>query len=253
MQRCAGNSTPKTRYPGNLGDRGAAARSGNGSERALPVWTWATSGNASTHPRRCRDWCRGRTPNQPFHGSHGDTVRGRGRWRRSLGQGCRQYSRSRGATLCCSCEADGKPPEIHRIIWGCLGSQPKMASMNNHDLCTAIFRVLRVRALAQDPITYSDLGSDVGVHHRSPVLHNALGSIWGWCAEQGLPHINALVVRKSGARRNIPGTGDRPDGNPVTRADWFAIRDRVYAYARWGQLDPPEKWPKGYTEGAPSQ
>ena len=102
------------------------------------------------------------------------------------------------------------------------------APMTHDDLCTAILGVLGARALAQDVITYSELGADVGVHHRSRQLHQALGSIWQWCAERDLPHINALVVSKSGPRRGIPGTGYRPDGRPITREAWLAVRDEVY-------------------------
>ena len=117
------------------------------------------------------------------------------------------------------------------------------APMSHDDLCTAILKVLRARALRRDLITYSDLGADIGVHHRSPKLHQALGSIWQWCDERDLPHINALVVRKSGVRRGIPGTGYRPGGHPITREAWLAVREEVYARVRRDQLDPPKAWP----------
>ena len=123
--------------------------------------------------------------------------------------------------------------------------------MTSDEICTAVFSVLTAKALDKVPITYSDLGTAVGVHHRSPRLHSALGSIWEWCATQGLPHINALVVQKSGARRGIPGLGYAPDGHPVTRERWRVIQDEVYAYTRWDQLDPPKEWPRGYCGGAP--
>ena len=117
--------------------------------------------------------------------------------------------------------------------------------MSNDHLCYAIFPFLARRAQHRRTITYSELGSFIGVHHRDPKLHSALGSIWHWCEKNGYPHINAIVVRKSGAREGLPGPGYTPRGTPISRQDWQQVRDTVYRQD-WNATALPHQWPAGY-------
>ena len=117
--------------------------------------------------------------------------------------------------------------------------------MTNDDLCLAKFAILANRAQDKGTITYSSLGTLVGVHHRSRDLHQALGSGWQWCQENQLPHLNALVVRKSGNRRGIPGSGYTPGGHPISRSDWQLERDAVHGFD-WSLTVAPTEWPEGY-------
>ena len=90
--------------------------------------------------------------------------------------------------------------------------------MTNDQLCSSIFPLLAQCAQDHCTITYSALGRLVGVYHRDRALHFALGSIWQWCQENHHPHINAIVVRKSGARKGLPGLGYTPSGIPHSSA-----------------------------------
>ena len=111
-------------------------------------------------------------------------------------------------------------------------------------LCNAIFPILRQRADSRCPITYSELGAQVGVYHRDQRLHSALGSIWTWCSDHEYPHLNALVIRKSGPRRGMPGTGYRPEGRAISRETWVSLRQQIYEYD-WDKVRPPKSWPTG--------
>ena len=117
--------------------------------------------------------------------------------------------------------------------------------MNNDQLCSYILPSLAQCADENRTITYSALGRLVGVHHRDRTLHFALGSIWQWCADNGLPHINAIVVRKSGPRQGLPGVGYTPGGVPIPRRDWELVRDAAYNHD-WRTTTPPRNWPHGF-------
>lgn len=122
--------------------------------------------------------------------------------------------------------------------------------MSNDLLCSSIFAVLKECAQNHSTITitYSALGLLVGVHHRDPSLHTALGSIWQWCGDNKHPHINAIVVRKSGSRQGLPGTGYKPTGTPITRQNWERMREAVFRQD-WRAIPPPHSWPSGYCGG----
>ena len=117
--------------------------------------------------------------------------------------------------------------------------------MSKDQLCSSIFPLLAQCAQDHRTITYSALGRFVGVYHRDRALHFALGSIWQWCQENDHPHINAIVVRKSGARNGLPGLGYTPGGIPIPRQDWEHVRDAVYSQD-WGATSPPHNWPDGF-------
>ena len=124
--------------------------------------------------------------------------------------------------------------------------------MNNDQLCFTILPILTQCALDHRTISYSALGRLVGVHHRDRSLHFALGSIWQWCEDTGHPHINAIVVRKSGPRTGLPGDGYTPDGIPVSRQNWLPVRDAVFG-RDWSVTFPPGTWPDGHCGIDPSQ
>ena len=120
--------------------------------------------------------------------------------------------------------------------------------MTDHALC---FAILAERARHRSTLAYSELGALVGVHHRSCRLHSALGSIWQWCHEHRHPHINAIVVYKSGPRVALPGgPGYTPNGQAPTRAQSRIARDTIFDY-EWSLVDEPAEWPEGHCgEGA---
>ena len=101
------------------------------------------------------------------------------------------------------------------------------------------FPVLVHTATNRSTITYGDLAAQVGTNPHL-VLPRALGHIWSWCDDQGYPHINALVVSQT---TGIPGRGYRPDDHPLTKDDWFELRDAVHQFGRWPELVPPDYWP----------
>ena len=103
----------------------------------------------------------------------------------------------------------------------------------------AAFPVLVKTATNQSTITYRDLADQIETHAYY-VLPRALGHIWSWCDDKGYPHINALVVSQD---TGIPGRGYRPDGHPLTRAEWSDVRDEVHRFSRWPDLIPPGHWP----------
>lgn len=54
------------------------------------------------------------------------------------------------------------------------------------------------------PITYGELGLQLGLHHRS--VGSFLGVIQEYCRRQGLPKLQSLVVNKA---TRVPGSGYR--------------------------------------------
>lgn len=117
--------------------------------------------------------------------------------------------------------------------------------MTDHSLCSDVFGILAERARRRSTIAYSELGTLVATHHRSPRLHSALGSIWQWCQEQRHPHLNAIVVYKSGPRKGLPGSGYAPSGQTLPRDEWRLARTAIFDYA-WPLVAPPAEWPDEY-------
>ena len=118
-------------------------------------------------------------------------------------------------------------------------------STRNQQLSSSIFSILKKRAQGHQTITYEKLGGMVGVYHRSRIFHSALGSIWHWCEQSDLPHINALVVRKSGNRKDLPGVGYTPNGQPVSATEWGRLKGAIYGH-NWNAVSPPSRWPVGH-------
>lgn len=83
--------------------------------------------------------------------------------------------------------------------------------MEIDELATAIFHTLIATAKEGDTITYSKLAKI----HNLPETGNALGTalslplgkILLHCEEHNLPPLTAIVVRKSGEDRGLPGRG----------------------------------------------
>lgn len=82
-----------------------------------------------------------------------------------------------------------------------------MATKIEHDIRDYLIK----KATKGDLATYEEIairfklpstGSQLGL-----VLSPILGSIAAWCMANRLPHLTALVVRKSGADAGLPGQG----------------------------------------------
>ena len=108
-----------------------------------------------------------------------------------------------------------------------------------HEVASAAFPVLVDVASRHATVTYGELAAEIDTSAYF-VLPRALGHIWSWCADNGYPHINALVVSQ---RTGIPGGGYQPNGRPLDSLEWSKLRDDVYGFSRWSDLVPPVRWP----------
>lgn len=83
------------------------------------------------------------------------------------------------------------------------------------------------------PLTYGELCTRLGLHHRAAAWMLAL--IQDWCSRERLPPLQALVVN---SRTRLPGSGARGAGRDE-RSHQRAL-ERVYGHGHW-----PARAPRG--------
>ena len=101
--------------------------------------------------------------------------------------------------------------------------------MTHQDMAAAAWPMLVTRAKEGRTITYGELAAKIGTHHR-PLCCRPMGYIWTYCAQVGIPHLNAIVVNKQTKR---PGRDYKPP------CKWEEMRDAVFAHT---YEDAPESW-----------
>ncbi len=95
-----------------------------------------------------------------------------------------------------------------------------------------IYLILIGLAWNRQTITYGALSQgQMGGYGQGGVINRELGCVMGWCYENGLPALTALVVRDD---TGIPGEGLVT----VEGEDFPAAQQRVFRY-NWFQLFPP--------------
>src|SRR5215210_2778499 len=93
------------------------------------------------------------------------------------------------------------------------------------------YLVLISLAWNRQTITYGALSVDYMDYGPGGILDRSLGCIMGWCYENGLPALTALVVNDD---TGIPGEGL----GTVEDDDFPAAQQRVFAH-NWFELFPP--------------
>lgn len=94
------------------------------------------------------------------------------------------------------------------------------------------YLVLIGLAWNRQTITYGDLSQDRMEFGHGGILASPLGCIMGWCYENGLPPLTALVVN---GETGIPGEGlyvERPGDLPAAQQEVFEFN--------WYSLFPPD-------------
>lgn len=74
--------------------------------------------------------------------------------------------------------------------------------INHEERAYLAWPILCTRAKSHSDITYGELASLLGIHHRA--VRYVLGPIQEYCMEEGLPPLTALVLNKN---TGMPGTG----------------------------------------------
>ena len=94
-----------------------------------------------------------------------------------------------------------------------------------HPKTPDVFNYLRDCAYKMCTVTYSEVGTQVGLAARGTA--KPLYQIRDLCLECGLPPLTALVVSK---RNGLPGIGLKPDQTQVTPAEWREMTSQVFAF-----------------------
>jgi putative restriction endonuclease len=79
---------------------------------------------------------------------------------------------------------------------------PVHEKVNQLERAFRAWKILTKRAAEQTPITYGDLASALGIHHRA--VRYVLGPIQDYCMGEHLPPLTILVVNQS---EGVPGSG----------------------------------------------
>jgi hypothetical protein len=91
------------------------------------------------------------------------------------------------------------------------------------------YLVLIGLAWNRQTITYGQLSQNQMQYGQGGILASPLGCIMGWCYENGLPPLTALVVND---QTGLPGEG------LYTASDYPATQQRVFGF-NWYSLFPP--------------
>ncbi len=101
------------------------------------------------------------------------------------------------------------------------------SSPNREQLARQCFKELTNVAQCGKTVTYEELGkiTDAGAGFFR-TLPPALELLWHWCEQEGLPHINALVVNKNSG---VPGDGYQPS-RPTSEKGWQKVWREVHCF-----------------------